>query len=184
MNEPTVREPKTPWNPSRKAVKRVRSPLPAPTACPNCGAAVELVGNEKVYGRPYGEWPWTFRCVNDACDSYVGLHPFTGIPLGTLANAEMRDARKRAKAVFNPLWEEGDMSRSEAYAWLAGELGIANVEECHIGWFGVERCEAVRVVCGRRLHADEPPIHWASHMSPFSIKAYLLAGFRLIGVPA
>ena len=77
------------------------------------------------------------------CDSYVGLHPFTGIPLGTLATRPMRDARKQAKAAFNPLWQDGAMTRSDAYAWLAAELSITNVEECHIGWFDVAQCAAV-----------------------------------------
>ena len=76
----------------------------------------------------------------------MGLHPFTGIPLGTLATPEMRDARKRAKAAFNPLWQGGRMSRSDAYAWLAGQMGIADVNECHIGWFDVGQCERVIAV--------------------------------------
>lgn len=73
----------------------------------------------------------------------MGLHPFTGIPLGTLATPEIRRARSAAKDAFNPLWQRGGMSRTEAYAWLAQALGIANVEECHIGWFGVQQCAAV-----------------------------------------
>lgn len=134
---------KTPWNPSRRATARVRNALPVPTVCPNCGGDVELVSNAMIYGREYGEWPWAYRCEDDACDSYVGLHPFTGIPLGTLANAATRAARKQAKAAFNPLWEDKRMSRSEAYAWLAKSLGIETVESCHIGWFDVETCKRV-----------------------------------------
>jgi zinc-finger-containing domain len=137
--------PKTPWNPSRRAVARVRHPLPAPTACPLCAALVVLVGNERIYGRPFGEWPWAFLCTG--CRAYVGLHPFTGIPLGTLADVPTREARRRAKAAFNPIWESGRMSRSAAYAWLAGELGIERVGECHIGWFDVATCDRVVAIC-------------------------------------
>jgi hypothetical protein len=54
----------------------------------------------------------------------------------------MREARKRAKAVFNPLWQSGRMSRTDAYAWLADQLGVA-VAECHIGWFDVAQCDRV-----------------------------------------
>lgn len=135
---------KTPWNPSRSAIARVRNPLPAPTACPHCGSAVKIVRNDEIYnGQSFGEWPWAYKCDGNFCDAYVGMHPFTDIPLGTLATHAMRDARKRAKAAFNPIWQDGGMTRSEAYAWLAKQLDIANVEECHIGWFDVDMCNRV-----------------------------------------
>lgn len=133
--------PVTPWNPSRGAVARVKNPLPVPEKCPNCGAPVFIGSNARIYGREFGKWPWALMCTG--CDSYVGLHPFTGIPLGTLATPPMRRARSEAKDAFNLLWQGGAMTRSEAYAWLASALGIANVEECHIGWFDVAQCAAV-----------------------------------------
>lgn len=140
-------EAKTPWNPSRRAIARVLNPLPAPTKCCHCGEPVEIVSNEMIYGREYGEWPWAYLCMGDDCGAYVGMHPFTGIPLGTLADAPTREARKQAKAAFNPLWKSGRMSRTEAYTWLAGALGIANVGECHIGWFDVQTCQRVAAAC-------------------------------------
>lgn len=136
---------KTPWNPSRKATKRVTNVIPAPTVCPFCGSAVEIVENKAIYGRNYGEWPWAYRCTdtNDqCCDSYVGMHPFTSIPLGTLADPETRAARKQAKNLFNPIWQGGSKSRTEAYTWLAGELGIT-VGQCHFGWFDIQQCQRV-----------------------------------------
>jgi len=142
---------KTPWNPSRRATARVTNPLPAPVTCPHCGAAVKIVCNSEIYnGQQYGEWPWAYKCDGSLCDAYVGMHPFTNIPLGTLATRPIREARKRAKAAFNPLWKSGDMSRNEAYAWLAEQLGIANTDECHIGWFDVSMCiRVVKVVRAR-----------------------------------
>lgn len=82
------------------------------------------------------------------------------MPLGRLADAELRDWKKRAHAVFDPLWkaraekrkrEEGDKyydgrSRGVGYKWLAGQLGI-EVKECHIGMFDVETCKRVVEVC-------------------------------------
>lgn len=133
--------PVTPWNPSRRAVARVKNPLPVPDQCPHCRSRVWIGSNAAIYGREYGEWPWALMCTG--CDSYVGLHPFTGIPLGTLATPAMRHARSLAKDHFNPLWQQGSMTRSEAYAWLADALGIADVEQCHIGWFDVAQCSAV-----------------------------------------
>ncbi|OJB35398.1 zinc-finger-containing protein [Burkholderia ubonensis] len=137
---------KTPWNPSRRATARVKNPFPAPTACPYDGGTVEIVKNAEIYGRPYGEWPWAFLCRT--CRAYVGLHPFTGIPLGTLADAPTREARKRAKAAFNPIWQSGAMTRTDAYVWLAQQLGIA-VGECHVGWFDATVCDRVVAICTR-----------------------------------
>lgn len=131
----------TPWNPSRRATARVTNPLPVPEVCPHCGGACEIANNAEIYGREYGEWPWAVLCMG--CGAYVGLHPFTGIPLGNLATPAIRDARKKAKAVFNPLWQDGRMTRTQAYQWLANALGIKDVNECHIGWFGVESCKKV-----------------------------------------
>lgn len=147
------KSPISPSNPSRRATARVTNPLPAPTCCPNCGDRVGLVSNKVIYGREYGEWPWAYRCCNAECDSYVGLHPFTAIPLGTLANAATRAARKKAKAIFNPLWDGGGMTRTEAYTWLAGKLGIETVDECHIGWFDVATCERAVDICTKMENA-------------------------------
>jgi hypothetical protein len=133
----------TPWNPSQRAMARVINPLPTPTRCPNCGSKVEIICNSRIYGKKYGKWPWTFQCVSEKCNSYVGMHPFTNIPLGTLADTKTRQARKRAKAVFNPLWQNGPMSRKEAYQWLASALNIVDYENCHIGWFDVMTCDRI-----------------------------------------
>jgi hypothetical protein len=139
---------KTPWNPSARALARVKNPLPAPTQCPFCSQKVVIANNAEVYGRAYGEWPWVYRCTGQKCGAYVGMHPFTNIPLGTLADAPTRQARTQAKAIFNPIWESGHMTRSEAYAWLAGQLGIP-VAECHVGWFDVQTCQRAAAVCLR-----------------------------------
>lgn len=141
----------TPLNPSRKATARVKNKLPVPEVCPNCGKAVHLYNHDTWYGRTYGEWPWVYACEDRSCNSSVGLHPFTGIPLGTLANAELRSWRVRAKKAFAPLYTEHRMSRSQAYEWLAAQMSIAHTEDCHIGWFTAEQCKTVLAVCGRKM---------------------------------
>lgn len=127
---------KSPWCPSRKALARVPDPLPAPTHC-KCGRPVEIVHHNDVYGRSYGEWPWMYRC--SACDVRVGMHPFTDIPLGALADEELRRARKLCKTPFDKLWQGGAMSRDDAYQRLAAHLGIA-ISDCHFGLFDAHRC--------------------------------------------
>lgn len=131
---------KSPWHPSIKATKRVLNPLPAPTVH-ECGTPVEIAHHQQVYGRDYSEWPWMYRCA--ACDASVGMHPFTNIPLGTLADKALRDIRKACKQPFQVLWEHGRMTRTEAYAGLAAHLGI-EVEACHFGWFDAATCIRAR----------------------------------------
>lgn len=114
--------------------------IEAPTTCHYCGSIVEYTTNDVIYGRNYGDWPYVYRCTSSECDSYVGVHQHTKIPLGTLANKATREARKQVKPLFNELWQNGGMTRSAAYKWLAGELGIPT-SQCHFGMFDIERCE-------------------------------------------
>jgi len=95
------------------------------------------VNNSQIYGKEYGDWPWAYRCVG--CEAYVGMHPKTYIPLGTLADAETRNARKLGKKPFETVWQSKHMTRSEAYRQLAAHMGIS-ASECHFGLFSVEQC--------------------------------------------
>lgn len=86
------------------------------------------------------------------CGSYVGCHKSgkgygDGTrPLGGLANASLRRARHWAHSVFDLLWREQNMSRTEAYFWLARELGLS-VEQTHIGEFDEAMCQRVVSAC-------------------------------------
>jgi len=129
---------KTPWNPSQKATKRVKHPTPTPLTCDTCQSnEIEILNNSKVYGREYGEWPWVYYC--NSCKSYVGMHPYTNIPLGTLADRKTRSARSDVKAIFNPLWQKGFITRNEAYSRLSKALNLPT-EKCHIGMFDLTTC--------------------------------------------
>lgn len=50
------------------------------------------------------------------------------------------DARVRAHAVFDELWQSGQMTRTEAYGWLCAVMGKTE-EEGHISCFDVQECE-------------------------------------------
>lgn len=132
---------------SATQAKKVDNVLPVPTICPNCGGTVERVNNSLIYGREFGKWPFAYRCVVVECDSYVGLHPRTDIPLGTLANKATRAARKQAKGEIMPMWEEQGMERAAVYRWLAEKMGIKDVNHCHIGWFSIAQCNQVIQIC-------------------------------------
>jgi hypothetical protein len=135
----TTTRPKTPWNPSKSATARVKHPIKAPKTCPCCTTGyVTIEPNETIYGWPYGDWPWVFVCSN--CQAYVGLHPFTDIPLGTLADKPTREARKSSKASFIAWFHEAGISRGHAYRTLADSMKLAP-ELCHFAMFTVEQCK-------------------------------------------
>jgi hypothetical protein len=117
-------------------------------ACPFCKRAAELVGGLVIYPhRPDLDEKKFWRCA--PCGAYVGCHPGTTNPLGTLADAETRKERSATHAVFDPIWREQRIvagrlwRRGELYGWLATSLGIS-IEECHIGHFNVQRCQEAR----------------------------------------
>lgn len=138
--------PLTPWNPSRKAVARVKNPLPAPTHCPYCAGRVSIVNNSEMFGKPHGDWPWVYLCGNKQCGAYVDMLAGTNIPKGTLADTATRQARARAKQIFNPIWQNGYMTKAEAFGWLAGKLGIPEAE-CDIYRFDVMACRRTVSFC-------------------------------------
>jgi hypothetical protein len=107
--------------------------------CPYCQArAGFLLDSSPVYsGRDYGPL-W----ICGPCGAYVGCHKGTTTPLGTLANAALRDLRKQAHAALDPFWKDSDgLTRSQAYERLAGALRIP-VSQCHVAMFDEDRCKA------------------------------------------
>lgn len=104
---------------------------PIPKTCIYCGNEINLVSNKEVYGRKRGNG-MCYKCSK--CDSYVGVHPDLITPLGILADKRLRELKKLAHWLFDPLWRNGVYKRSEAYAKLAHKMGIPT-RECHFGWF-------------------------------------------------
>lgn len=106
--------------------------------CNYCAKPAEFVSGKVIYPhRPDLYFKKFYLCV--PCDAYVGCHPRSGRPLGRVANKLLRAWKMKAHAYFDPIWKTKTMSRSSAYKWLAGQLGI-DVEVCHIGMFDVDMC--------------------------------------------
>ncbi len=104
--------------------------------CPYCGAETELKDSSAVYRKSYGN---IWICKNyPECDSYVGCHKGTNIPLGVPANKELRTLRHTCHLEFDDIWKFGKISRNKAYRILGKEM---NIPEPHIGEFTKEQCE-------------------------------------------
>lgn len=95
-------------------------------------------------GRPrkfYGceHWP--------DCDGSIGCHAGTDAPLGTMAGAEIKQARIDLHSIFDAHWSNR-RERNACYQRLAEAMGIDR-EQCHIGMFDLEDCErAAEIVAG------------------------------------
>ena len=81
-----------------------------------------------------------------ACDAYVTAHAWNHMPMGTLANRQLRQKRKAAHVAFSRLWQSQLMSRKEAYRWLQMQFGI-DEEDAHIARFLDYRCEETIRLC-------------------------------------
>jgi hypothetical protein len=116
--------------------------------CPYCGHFADLVTGKVIYPhRPDLANKRAYRC--DPCDAHVGCHPGTIVPLGRLANAELRAAKMSVHEVFDKHWmprRPRGKYRGQCYVRLAAEMGI-DAKDCHIGHFTVEQCkQAVELI--------------------------------------
>jgi len=118
--------------------------------CDYCGRQAEYVDSKVIYGKSYG---MVYLCRN--CMAYVGVHKGTNIPLGRLANAELRYWKKAAHAAFDPMWLYGRFRnhRNAAYAWLAQKMELP-IEKTHIGMFDVAQCKKAIEIIRRETKGD------------------------------
>lgn len=128
--------------------------------CDYCHRDAELVTGKVVYPhRPDLFHKFFWQCA--PCGAFVGCHEKNKgygdgtRPFGRLANAELRRAKSAAHDAFDPLWRSGQMSRHDAYAWLARALGMSPAN-CHIGMFDVDLCNRVRTVALARREQHGP----------------------------
>jgi hypothetical protein len=132
--------------------------------CPYCGTHSELVNGTHIYPHRADLAHMAFYAC-DHCSAWVGCHAGSGLPLGRLANAELRALKRRVHKLLDPLWinywqaypETFDRTnkmrrahRARCYLWLAQQLQIRDTE-CHVGMFDEERCRlAIGIITNRK----------------------------------
>lgn len=115
--------------------------------CNYCGRVAELVNGEAIYPhRADLHHKRFYRCA--PCAAWVGCHGTSVLPLGRLANAELRRAKNEAHVAFDGHWKGRSWSRAQAYKWLAAALNI-DPSRCHIGMFDVDECRRVVELCAQ-----------------------------------
>ena len=116
--------------------------------CPYCGSRALPRPASVIFGlKAYDPTAPYYVCARfPACDSYVATHKDTRLPMGTLADSALRRKRIEAHRAFSRLWEDGLMTKKQAYLWLQAKLGLP-AAEAHIGKFSLFRCEEVIRLC-------------------------------------
>lgn len=109
--------------------------------CPYCAQPAKAVTGASLYPhRPDLQRHLFWQCK--PCNAHVGCHRNTMRPLGRLADPQLRLAKKRAHAAFDPIWTNKHMTRTAAYDWLSKVMGLP-VAETHIGMFDLPECRKV-----------------------------------------
>lgn len=81
----------------------------------------------------------------ERCQAWVGCHGRSKRPLGRISDSLLRRSKQTAHAAFDPIWKSGHLSRTQAYEWLAQQMGLP-VHRCHIGYFDVDQCRKVEAI--------------------------------------
>ena len=105
--------------------------------CPSCNKPAEWKDNAEVYGRRYGKSYMCYHCRD--CDTMVGCHNNTKVPLGTMVGKELRQLRRAVHAKIDPLWRSGKMKRGHVYSRISKALGYTY----HTGEADEETCRKV-----------------------------------------
>jgi hypothetical protein len=124
--------------------------------CPYCGESAILVDSSIVYGQSYG-LIWICPSYPD-CDAYVGVHKsgeYMNYPLGSLADKELRELRKKAHSVFDTIWKTSRLERGQAYRWMQEIMKIDHVLDCHIAEMNPKQCQELYEHCVNYLQTKE-----------------------------
>lgn len=156
-----------------------RVPLGPLERCPYCHSGVELVTGAEAYpDRPELAERHVWRCVS--CDASVGCHrPGARVtapggvelvsdgtlPMGSLANAELRATRIETHRMLDALWHPpACMTRPEAYRWMARVLNIPE-GEAHVASMTYDECVKVMLAIEDLMRSPRqpPPAPDAAH---------------------
>ena len=133
-----------------------------PVMCDYCQGPTEFVPDSEVYSRSYGNMVYLCR----PCKAWVGVHKGTRVPLGRLANEQLRKLKMETHALLDPLWRHAmrhrgwtqSQARNAAYGWLAKSMRIDRAQ-CHVGMFDEDQCIQAIAICKARepIPATETP---------------------------
>ena len=121
----------------------------ATVRCPYCRAKATLHPASYVFGKAAKPGRLLYVCDRyPVCDSYVGAHQKTKLPMGSLADRDLRHKRIEAHKAFDWMWKSGLMTKAQAYKWMQAKLGIRS-EHAHIAKFSYYMCDQLISACSQ-----------------------------------
>ena len=100
--------------------------------CPYCGAKATLRPSSAVYGDAAKTDGLLYVCDRyPKCDAYVAAHRKSRLPMGTLANGDLRHKRIETHKAFDWMWKSGLMSKRQAYKRRQAKLGLSE-DQAHL----------------------------------------------------
>ena len=112
--------------------------------CPYCNSKTKLVSGDEIFTKGSGFGHLVFYKCASGCDAYCGTKIYKGIreSLGSIANKELRELRKKCHKLFDVQWKGNSnerLARRKCYIWLQEFTNLPE-ELAHIGMFNVEQC--------------------------------------------
>lgn len=124
----------------KKSKKKIQNY--ATMRCPYCGGPVVFRSADGIY-KDNKDGTMLYVCSHyPECDAYVRVRPGTRIPMGTMADGNLRSLRIATHRQFDKLHKQGFMTREEAYLWLAHTIA-APLSQAHIGYLSEYYCNLV-----------------------------------------
>lgn len=110
--------------------------------CPYCNSSAIQVTGREIYPQRSDLYSRAFWCCsNGHPPAYVGCHPGTNRPLGTLADGLLREIRSQTHVLYDRLWQEQHFTRSQCYALLSAHLKLP-LDQTHIAMFDAAQCRS------------------------------------------
>lgn len=81
------------------------------------------------------------------CNAYVGCHKNSKAPLGTMANAELREWRKKSHAIFDPIWQRPNGRRGKLYEEISRHFG----KDIHVAESDIDQCKKIIEWCKEKI---------------------------------
>jgi hypothetical protein len=120
--------------------------------CQYCKKPTQLIDSDEIYGKGknFGKIK-----ICKPCDAYVKVND-DNEGKGRVANKELRTLRKDFHTVFEPLYDDGLMSKKEAYKLLLDKMGIRNTFT-NVTLFTNDECLKAIEVCKELLSEQSNP---------------------------
>lgn len=133
------------------------NPRAQPPRCPYCGLPARF-DDGSTRRRSTPAWICTWY---PGCDAYVGCHPRSNIPMGSLANAALRQGRASVHMRMDQYWRYsgGKLTRKDVYqivatamqrrSFHAGTAREQDIEAFDAAWPVIERLARRAIAAAR-----------------------------------